>query len=61
MTLADRANLKNRADRQERILDGLQRAGVELVVLAGYYGLIGYVLNTFEAELPAGKTPAFAR
>ncbi len=34
---------------------------VELVVLAGYYGLIGYVLNTFEAELPVGVTPAFAR
>jgi 4-carboxymuconolactone decarboxylase len=25
---------------------------VELVVLAGYYGLVGYVLNTFEADLP---------
>ena len=34
---------------------------IELVVLAGYYGLIGYVLNAFEAELPAGMTPAFTR
>jgi 4-carboxymuconolactone decarboxylase len=38
----------------------LGRAGlVELVVLAGYYGLIGYVLNTFEADLPAGAKPPF--
>jgi 4-carboxymuconolactone decarboxylase len=34
---------------------------VELVVLAGYYGLIGFVLNTFEADLPEGVEPAFAR
>jgi 4-carboxymuconolactone decarboxylase len=34
---------------------------IELVVLAGYYGLIGFVLNTFEADLPEGVTPAFAR
>ena len=34
---------------------------VELVVLCGYYGLIGYVLNTFEVELPEGVEPAFAR
>jgi 4-carboxymuconolactone decarboxylase len=34
---------------------------VELVVLAGYYGLIGFVLNAFEADLPAGATPAFER
>ena len=32
---------------------------VELVVLAGYYGLIGYVLNTFEADLPEGSKPPF--
>src|SRR3954468_17055005 len=32
---------------------------VELVVLAGYYGLIGYVLNTFEADLPAGAKQPF--
>ena len=38
-----------------------RRGVVELVVLAGYYGLIGYVLNTFEAELPEGTTPAFER
>ncbi len=34
---------------------------VELVTLAGYYGMIGFVLNTFEVELPEGVTPAFAR
>ncbi|MDP8921949.1 MAG: carboxymuconolactone decarboxylase family protein [Chloroflexota bacterium] len=38
-----------------------RQALVELVVLAGYYGLIGFVLNAFEAELPAGATPAFER
>ena len=32
---------------------------VELVVLSGYYGMIGYVLNTFEADLPAGAPPTF--
>jgi 4-carboxymuconolactone decarboxylase len=32
---------------------------VELVVLAGYYGLIGYVLNTFEADLPEGSKQPF--
>ena len=38
------------------------RAGlVELVVLAGYYGLIGFVLNAFEADLPPGTTSAFPR
>jgi 4-carboxymuconolactone decarboxylase len=34
---------------------------VEVVVVAGYYGLIGFVLNAFEAELPDGVTPAFSR
>jgi 4-carboxymuconolactone decarboxylase len=34
---------------------------IELVVLAGYYGMIGFLLNGFEADLPAGVTPAFAR
>ena len=32
---------------------------VELVVLSGYYGMIGYVLNTFEADIPAGAPPTF--
>jgi 4-carboxymuconolactone decarboxylase len=31
---------------------------VELVVLAGYYGLIGLVLNAFDVALPAGVDPA---
>ncbi len=56
--------------REHRIPDDVYRraeaelgrqALVELVVLAGYYGLIGFVLNTFEAELPEGVEPAFAR
>lgn len=34
---------------------------VELVTLAGYYGMIGFVLNAFEVDLPAGATPAFGR
>jgi 4-carboxymuconolactone decarboxylase len=38
-----------------------RKALVEVVVLAGYYGLIGYVLNVFEADLPAGATPPFPR
>jgi 4-carboxymuconolactone decarboxylase len=36
------------------------RAGlVEIVVLAGYYGLIGYALNVFEADLPEGAPQPF--
>jgi 4-carboxymuconolactone decarboxylase len=31
---------------------------VELVVLAGYYGLVGFVLNAFEVDLPEGVDPA---
>lgn len=34
-------------------------ATVELVVLAGYYGLIGYVLNTFEVDMPEGSQQPF--
>ena len=34
---------------------------VELVTLAGYYGMIGFVLNAFEVPLPPGATPAFPR
>lgn len=45
-----------------RVEAELGRQGtVELVVLAGYYGMIGYVLNAFEQELPAGAEPAFQR
>lgn len=45
-----------------RVEAELGRQGlVELIVLAGYYGLIGYVLNAFEAELPEGVEPAFQR
>ena len=38
-----------------------RQALVELVVLAGCYGMLGFVLNGFEAELPAGVQPAFPR
>jgi 4-carboxymuconolactone decarboxylase len=38
-----------------------REALVELVVLAGYYGMIGFVLNAFDLDLPAGATPAFPR
>lgn len=34
---------------------------VELVALAGYYGMIAAVLNAFDVDLPPGTTPAFAR
>lgn len=36
------------------------RAGlVEIIVLAGYYGMIGYALTAFEADLPAGAPLPF--
>ena len=39
---------------------GVSRPGlVEIIVLAGYYGLIGYALNAFEADLPEGATQPF--
>jgi len=28
-------------------------------VLAGYYGMIGYVLNTFEVDMPEGAKQPF--
>ncbi len=34
---------------------------VELVVLAGYYGLISATLNTFEVAMPVGETPPFEK
>lgn len=49
-------------DLYHRAEGALGRQGlIELVVLAGYYGLIGFVLNAFEAELPEGVQPAFSR
>lgn len=36
-------------------------AVVELTILAGYYGMIGMLLNAFEVDLPEGVAPAFAR
>jgi 4-carboxymuconolactone decarboxylase len=32
---------------------------VELVVLAGHYGLLGFMLNGFEVDLPEGSAPTF--
>jgi 4-carboxymuconolactone decarboxylase len=45
--------------RAEKMLG--RKALVEMIVLAGYYGLIGFVLNAFEVDLPEGATPAFKR
>ncbi|MFN8637555.1 MAG: carboxymuconolactone decarboxylase family protein [Chloroflexota bacterium] len=54
--------------REHRLSDALYaraeaefgRAGlVEIVVLAGYYGLIGYALNVFEADFPPGAKQPF--
>jgi 4-carboxymuconolactone decarboxylase len=38
-----------------------RRGLVELVTLAGYYGMIGAVLNAFDVDLPPGATPPFPR
>ena len=45
--------------RAEKMLG--RKALVEMIVLAGYYGLVGFVLNGFEVDLPDGATPAFER
>jgi 4-carboxymuconolactone decarboxylase len=34
---------------------------IELVTLAGYYGMVAGVLNAYEVDLPPGATPAFTR
>ncbi len=34
---------------------------IELVTLAGYYGMIAGVLNAFDVDLPPGTAPAFPR
>jgi len=40
----------------------LGRTGLlELVILAGYYGMIAGVLNAYEVDLPPGDRPAFRR
>jgi 4-carboxymuconolactone decarboxylase len=40
----------------------LGRTGLlELVTLAGYYGMIAGVLNAYEVDLPPGARPAFRR
>ena len=44
---------------QEALADLGKEQLVELVGLAGYYGLIGFVLNSFEVDLPANAGPTF--
>ena len=34
---------------------------VELVTLAGYYGMLAGILNAYEVDLPPGAIPAFSR
>jgi 4-carboxymuconolactone decarboxylase len=36
-----------------------RRSLVELVTLAGYYGMIGGILNAFDVDLPPGALPPF--
>jgi 4-carboxymuconolactone decarboxylase len=38
-----------------------RRELVELVTLAGYYGMIGAILNAFDVDLPPGVAPPFPR
>jgi 4-carboxymuconolactone decarboxylase len=38
-----------------------RRGLVELVTLAGYYGLVGMILNSFDVDLPPGATVPFPR
>jgi 4-carboxymuconolactone decarboxylase len=33
---------------------------IELTVLAGYYGMLGFVLNTMRVDAPAGSEIPFA-
>lgn len=49
-------------DHYARAESELGRQGlIELVTLVGYYGMIGFVLNTFDVDLPAGVAPPFVR
>ncbi len=38
-----------------------RQALLELIILAGYYGMIALVLNAFDVDLPPGTTPPFSR
>jgi len=60
--VADRACFSKRADRQRRLIDALQTAQVELVVLAGFDEILGSeflehyagrIINTHPSLLPA--------
>jgi phosphoribosylglycinamide formyltransferase-1 len=60
--VADRASIPQRAERQQRLLQALQRAHVELVVLAGFDEILspeflanyaGSIINTHPSLLPA--------
>jgi 4-carboxymuconolactone decarboxylase len=48
------------ADEFARAEAELGRQGlIELVTLAGYYGMIAAILNAYDVDLPPGTTPAF--
>ena len=48
------------ADEFARAETELGRQGlIELVTLAGYYGMIAAVLNAYDVDLPAGTSPVF--
>ena len=50
------------ADEFARAEAELGRQGlIELVTLAGYYGMIAGVLNAYEVDLPPGATPPFGQ
>ena len=50
------------ADQFARADAELGRQGlIELVTLAGYYGMIAAILNVYEVDLPPGATPVFGR
>jgi phosphoribosylglycinamide formyltransferase-1 len=60
--VADRAGYAKRAERQQRILEALQRANTDLVVLAGFDEILGpeflksysgRIINTHPSLLPA--------
>jgi phosphoribosylglycinamide formyltransferase 1 len=62
LCLVDRTAFPSRADRQRRLLSALQRASVDLVVLAGYDEILipdfvaafnGRIINTHPSLLPA--------
>ncbi len=50
------------ADEFARAETELGRQGlIEVVTLAGYYGMIAAILNAYEVDLPPGPAPVFGR